>query len=173
LPRRLNVTAKQLCPIRSKSRWLKFLLLCGGTHNKRLLRQIEAPSAPADNSPVSFQFAFSQRHRGKRRGSNICWNWSLEKYLDETEKLPGCKLFRAPLGENGKCALEEKPLPTDVPHAHIGVAIPVGQITPKQLLRLADLADNCGSGEIRLTVWQNLSSRIFPMPTLKPLKRRW
>jgi ferredoxin-nitrite reductase len=39
---------------------------------------------------------------------------------------------------------------------YIGVALPVGQITPKQLLRLADLVDNYAGGEIRLTVWQNL-----------------
>jgi ferredoxin-nitrite reductase len=38
---------------------------------------------------------------------------------------------------------------------YIGVAVPVGQITPKQLLRVAEIADLYGSGEIRLTVWQN------------------
>jgi ferredoxin-nitrite reductase len=36
------------------------------------------------------------------------------------------------------------------------VALPVGQVTPKQMRRLADLAEHYGSGEIRLTVWQNL-----------------
>jgi ferredoxin-nitrite reductase len=39
---------------------------------------------------------------------------------------------------------------------YIGVAMPVGQITPKQMTRLAEIADLYGSGEIRLTVWQNL-----------------
>ena len=34
--------------------------------------------------------------------------------------------------------------------------MPVGQITPKQLIRLAEIADLYGSGEVRLTVWQNL-----------------
>src|SRR5207247_2133835 len=56
----------------------------------------------------------------------------------------------------------------ELPHAHIGgfpqkqrglnyvgVALPVGQITPRQMLRVADLADSYGSGEIRLSVWQN------------------
>ena len=38
---------------------------------------------------------------------------------------------------------------------YVGVALPVGQITPKQMLRVAELADLYGSGEIRLTVWQN------------------
>jgi ferredoxin-nitrite reductase len=61
----------------------------------------------------------------------------------------------------------------NVPHSHvgafpqkqtglnyIGAAIPVGQITPKQMVRLAEIADLYGSGEVRLTVWQNL---IIPM----------
>ena len=38
---------------------------------------------------------------------------------------------------------------------YVGVAMPVGQITPKQMLRVAEIADLYGSGEIRLTVWQN------------------
>ena len=53
---------------------------------------------------------------------------------------------------------------------YVGVTIPVGQITPKQMIRLAEIADLYGSGEVRLTVWQNL---IIPniadafVPTVK------
>ena len=32
----------------------------------------------------------------------------------------------------------------------------MGQITAKQMLRVAEIADLYGSGEVRLTVWQNL-----------------
>jgi ferredoxin-nitrite reductase len=38
---------------------------------------------------------------------------------------------------------------------YVGTMLPVGQITPKQMLRLAEMAELYGSGEIRLTVWQN------------------
>src|SRR5580765_694871 len=38
---------------------------------------------------------------------------------------------------------------------YIGAAVPVGQISPKQLQRVAEIADLYGSGEIRLSVWQN------------------
>jgi len=106
--------------------------------------------------------------RKKARLKHLLETWSLEKYLAETEKLLGYKLLRAPLDENGQFGLETTPEPPPVPHSHvgvfyqkqpglsyIGVAVPVGQITPKQMLRLADLADHYGSGEIRLTVWQN------------------
>jgi ferredoxin-nitrite reductase len=54
---------------------------------------------------------------------------------------------------------------------YIGIAIPVGQITPKQLLRLADLADNYGSGEIRLTVWQNLILPNIPDAYVETVKK--
>jgi ferredoxin-nitrite reductase len=39
---------------------------------------------------------------------------------------------------------------------YIGVAIPVGIMTTRQMRRLADLAANYGSGQVRLTPWQNL-----------------
>lgn len=38
---------------------------------------------------------------------------------------------------------------------YLGARVPVGHLTAKQLDRLADLADHYGSGEVRLTVWQN------------------
>lgn len=39
---------------------------------------------------------------------------------------------------------------------YIGVAMPVGQLTSRQMIRLAEIAELYGSAEVRLTVWQNL-----------------
>lgn len=39
---------------------------------------------------------------------------------------------------------------------YIGVVIPVGVMTTRQMRRLAEIADNYGSGQLRLTPWQNL-----------------
>ncbi len=39
---------------------------------------------------------------------------------------------------------------------YVGVVLPVGKLSPDQMRGLADLADRCGSREMRLTVWQNL-----------------
>lgn len=44
----------------------------------------------------------------------------------------------------------------------IGASVPVGQMTARQLDRIADLAESYGSGEVRLTVWQN-----FVIPNVK------
>lgn len=38
----------------------------------------------------------------------------------------------------------------------LGVGVPVGRMSPKQMHALADIATNYGKGELRLTVWQNL-----------------
>jgi ferredoxin-nitrite reductase len=38
---------------------------------------------------------------------------------------------------------------------YVGAGVPVGQMTARQLDRVADVADRYGSGEVRLTVWQN------------------
>jgi ferredoxin-nitrite reductase len=119
--------------------------------------------------------------RKKARLKHLLESWSLDKYLAETEKLLGYSLQRAPIpsspsnGESdGLPSTRSSPSPAleeragDSRHTHIGVysqkqkglnyigvAVPVGQITPKQLQRVAEIADLYGSGEIRLTVWQN------------------
>lgn len=46
----------------------------------------------------------------------------------------------------------------------------MGNITPKQMLRVAELAELYGNGEVRLTVWQNFIIPNVPdafVPTLK------
>lgn len=116
--------------------------------------------------------------RKKARLKHLLEKMPLAEFVAETEKLLGFSLTRSPYeAENLRWASQE------LPHSHIGdfpqkqrglnyvgVAIPVGQITPKQMLRVAELADLYGSGEVRLTVWQNL---IIPnvsdafVPTLK------
>src|ERR1019366_5637500 len=95
--------------------------------------------------------------------------WPLEKYLAEVEKILGYKLQRAPAD------LKLDYGDSKLPHTHIGiypqkqkglnyvgVAMPVGQITPKQMLRVAEIADLYGSGEIRLTGWQHFIIPYVP-----------
>lgn len=73
---------------------------------------------------------------------------------------------------------------SEIPHSHVGVypqkqkglnyvgvAIPVGQITPKQMIRIAEIADLYGSGEIRLTVWQNFIIPDVPDHFVETVKK--
>ena len=55
---------------------------------------------------------------------------------------------------------------------YIGVAIPVGQISSRQLKTIARLSDEFGSGHIRLTVWQNLILPDIPTQFLESVKEQ-
>lgn len=53
----------------------------------------------------------------------------------------------------------------------IGVALPAGRLTAKQMLRIADLAEHYGRGELRLTVWQNLLLPHVPDAFVETVRR--
>ncbi len=53
----------------------------------------------------------------------------------------------------------------------LGVGCPVGRLTPKQMHRLADLAEHYGKSELRLTVWQNLLIPHLPVAFLRTVER--
>ena len=54
---------------------------------------------------------------------------------------------------------------------YVGITIPVGQMTPKQMVRVAEIADLYGSGEVRLTVWQNLIIPNVPDAFVETVKK--
>ncbi|MGV3771888.1 MAG: NirA family protein [Verrucomicrobiales bacterium] len=123
-------------------------------------------------------------NRKKARLKHLLESWTLPQYLEATEKQLGFKLIRAALDDSGKCPMEEPENLPQIAHSHVGVfpqkqpglnyvgvSIPVGQITPKQMHRLADLADHYGSGEVRLTVWQNLMIPNVPDAFVETLKK--
>lgn len=110
--------------------------------------------------------------RKKARLKHLLETWTLDQYLTETEKLLGYQLLRIPADAPSAIHHPQSAIP---PHPHVGVfsqkqtglnwigaTVPVGQITSKQLRRLAEIADLYGSGEVRLTVWQN-----FVIPNVK------
>lgn len=123
-------------------------------------------------------------HRKKARLKHLLDDWDLARYLAEVEMRLGRTLIRAPLDEAEQSSIEETRQLPKTPHSHIGVypqrqnglfyigvALPAGQITPKQMLRLADLADHYGSGEVRLTVWQNLLLPGIPEAYVETVKK--
>lgn len=149
--------------------------LGGATGHKAFAQDAGVLVKPADAIKVTaalvrvFIAHGNRGNRKKARLKHLLETWSLEQYIAETEKLLGHPLIKAPLDEQGHCDLEAGGSRPVTAHSHvgvypqkqaglnyIGVGVPVGQITQKQLNRLADLADHYGSGEVRLTVWQNL-----------------
>ena len=101
-------------------------------------------------------------NRKKARLKYLLEKWGVEKFLEETQKKLAFPLVRLPLtvceprrpvikhGWLGVTRQSQRGLNS------IGVGVPVGRLSSKQLHTLADLANNFGTGELRLTVWQSV-----------------
>jgi ferredoxin-nitrite reductase len=160
------------------------IALGGATGHKAFARDLGVLVRPGELNRVILALVrvyIANGNRGDRKKArlkHLLETWSLEKYLGEAEKLLGGPLTKA--GPEVKQVREGEPLP----HSHIGiyqqkqaglnyvgVAMPVGQITPKQMLRVAEIADLYGSGEIRLTVWQNFIIPNVPDAYVETVKK--
>ena len=108
-------------------------------------------------------------NRKKARLKYLLEKWGVEKFLAETERKLAFSLRRLPLaaceprrpylkhGWVGAYKQSQRGLNS------VGLGVPVGRLTPKQMRQLADLATNYGKGELRLTVWKTSFSRTSPM----------
>ncbi|HTV07826.1 MAG TPA: NirA family protein [Candidatus Aquilonibacter sp.] len=115
--------------------------------------------------------------RKKARLKYLIDRWGVDRFLEETEKRLAFPLLRLPISE---C---DPHMPVD-PRGHlgihaqkhpglhyIGVAVPVGRLTVAQMRSVADIADRFGSGEIRLTVWQNLILPNIPTDKIETVQQ--
>ncbi len=158
--------------------------LGGATGHKAFARDLGVVVPPNEINKVVVALVrvfIAHGHRGDRKKArlkHLLEKWTLDQYLAETEKLLGQPLRRAPYN-----AAQMRWASQELAHSHVGdypqkqrglnyvgATCPVGTITPKQLRRLAELADLYGSGEVRLTVWQNFIIPNVPdafVPTLK------
>ncbi len=101
-------------------------------------------------------------NRAKARLKYVLDTWGFEKFVAAMEEKLGTRLTRVPAE-----AVAARPPFDRLAHigVHpqkqsglnwIGVALPVGRLTPDQMRGLAKVAHDLGDGDIRLTVWQNL-----------------
>src|SRR5215469_6781281 len=100
--------------------------------------------------------------RKKARLKYLLDRWGTGRFLEETEKNLAFPLIRIPAAEceprhaiDRSAHLGIHPQSQSGRH-YIGIAIPVGRLPAHQMRALADVAGDFGSGELRLTVWQNL-----------------
>jgi ferredoxin-nitrite reductase len=114
--------------------------------------------------------------RKKARLKYLIDNWGIPKYLEATQTRLAFPLVRLAAE---KCQRR----PASLKHGHlgvyrqkqrgrnyIGVVIPVGVMQSRQMRRLAEVAQNYGSGGLRLTPWQNLLLTDIPdgfVPTVQ------
>ncbi|MEO6246862.1 MAG: NirA family protein [Opitutaceae bacterium] len=116
-------------------------------------------------------------NRKKARLKYLLEKWGVEKFLAETQQKLAFPLVRLPLAacEPRRPVLKHGWLGTARQAQRglnsIGVGIPVGRLSAKQLHALADLATNFGKGELRLTVWQNVIIPHIPDAFVETVKR--
>lgn len=117
-------------------------------------------------------------NRKKARLRYLIDRIGLDAFLTATEEKLGSKLRRLPVEA---CAARA----AVIRHGHIGVfrqkqagfnyigiAVPVGRVSAQQMDRLAALSEDSGSGELRLTVWQNVILPDVPDAGVATAERR-
>ncbi|MGB6193557.1 MAG: NirA family protein, partial [Terracidiphilus sp.] len=144
------------------------VLLCGITGHRQfaedcgLLLRPEQTTAVAAAMIRVFNENGDRTDRKKARLKYLVDRWGVEKFIAETEKRLAFPLIRFAAenceprqnidraGHVGVHAQRQAGL------SYIGVSVPVGRLPVQHMLALAAVADRFGSGELRLTVWQNL-----------------
>lgn len=159
------------------------VLLCGITGHRQfatdcgVLLRADQTVAVAVAMIRVFNANGDRTDRKKARLKYLIDRWGVAKFLEETEKLLAfplmyfaaseCEPRRAidRAGHIGVHAQVQSGL------SSIGVVVPVGRLPVAQMRALADIADEFGSGEFRLTVWQNLIVPNIPEEKLQAAKQ--
>ena len=158
------------------------VLLCGITGHRQfatdcglLLRPDQTVAVAAAMIRV-FTKHGDRTDRKKARLKYLIDKWGVEKFLSETEKLLAFPLIRVdaseceprrPIDRAGHIGIHAQSQP-DL--HYIGLSIPVGRLPVPQMRAIADIADRFGSGEVRLTVWQNLLIPNIPAEHLEAVQ---
>src|SRR5215472_1788813 len=164
----IGFLAVRVAESRSVPAGIYFRVLLGGITGHRqfasdcglLLRPEEVVAVAAAMVRV-FVRNGDRTDRKKARLKYLLDNWGVEGFLEETEKLLAFPLIRVPASEcEARHAIDRSAHLGIHPQSqsglhYIGIAIPVGRLPAHQMRALADVAADFGSGELRLTVWQN------------------
>jgi ferredoxin-nitrite reductase len=147
--------------------WFR-LRLGGITGHKDFARDTGVVVKPAEAALVAdavvrvFIDHGDRTNRLKARLKYVLDAWGFEKFLAAMEEKLGRKLARVPAEATAPRPAFDRTAHIGV-HAQkqpglnwIGVALPTGKHTAEQMRGLAAIARDCGDGDIRLTVWQNL-----------------
>jgi ferredoxin-nitrite reductase len=144
------------------------IVLCGITGHKQFASDCGVLIRPDESVAVAaamirvFAENGDRTDRKKARLKYLVDKWGVAKFLEETEKLLAFPLMRmveteceprGPIDRAGHLGVHPQSQPG---MNYIGVVVPVGRLPVAQMRAVAAIADEFGSGEIRLTVWQNL-----------------
>jgi len=116
--------------------------------------------------------------RKKARLKYVLDRMGMEKFLEEVEKHLGKKLARLPAD-----GAEAQPIQSRLAHVgahpqkqpglfYLGIVATAARLTSAQMRGLAEIADQHGSGDLRLTVWQNLLITDIPAEQIELVRRK-
>ncbi len=118
----------------------------------------------------------SRATRNRARLAFLVEDRGIAWFRSEVQKLRSDKLAKAGIDQRKKSHVDHlgiHPQHKDVPNNrqayYVGFAVPVGRITTAQMRSVADVADRYGSGEIVMTVSQNLVIPNIPEEKLGAL----
>lgn len=144
------------------------LALGGITGHKDLAHDTGVVVAPEEAIAVSdailrvFIANGDRTDRNRSRLKYVLDAWGFERFLTAVEEKLGRRLIRVETA-----FVAPRPVYDRLAHVGVhrqlqpglnwvGVALPVGKLSVTQMRVIAALARQCGDGDIRLTVWQNL-----------------
>ena len=176
------VAVKEGAPV-APGVWFR-LALGGISGHKDLARPTGVVVAPAEATRLAdaivrvFIDAGNRTDRTKARLKYVLDAMGFDAFLKLVEEKLGAKLARV-----DDSFLEPRPPHDRAGHVdvhpqrqdglfYIGLVLPLGRLTTAQMREIARLARECGDGEIRLTVWQNLLLPGIPAEKLVEAKAR-
>ena len=158
------------------------VLLAGITGHKRFATDSGLLLKPEECVAVAAAMLRVYAEKGDRtdrKKARLCYlidRIGVPGFLDETARKLGFALRfappeicepRRPVVKHGHLGIHAQKQPG---LNSIGIAVPVGRLSPEQMEALAELAERCGSGDLRLTVWQNVILPDVPDSRLEDVK---
>ena len=120
--------------------------------------QPEQAASICSHITLLFRDYGSRRARNRARLSFLIEAWGVSRFREELERRVGYRLMTA--GRDVRTARHADHvgiLPQRQPGLHsVGLSVPVGRITSQQILKVANLAEIYGTGDVRVTTGQNL-----------------
>ncbi len=144
------------------------VLLCGITGHRQFASDVGilVPAGQTVALAAAMIRVFAEHgdrtDRKKARLKYLVDKWGVEKFLEETEGKLAFPLLRfdaaeceprGPIEKHGHLGVHRQSQPG---LNYLGVVTPVGKLTAAQMVALAEITERFGTGEMRLTVWQNL-----------------
>jgi ferredoxin-nitrite reductase len=135
-----------------------------GSGGFRIASPLNLFVTPEDAAAICGHIVFIFRDHGARelrtkaRLAFLIENWGVEKFRNELERRVDRPLASAGMDQRAQKHTDHVGVfrQKQAGLNYVGLAVPVGRMTSEQMLKVADLAENYGNGQLRLTVGQNL-----------------